>query len=121
MNWSDLGQMVSAVFATWYEIKMGIEAVGAVSDDALHVIAGVLFHLLFAVILRRPLSSWRPVIAVLAILIFNEAVDLWVERWPSLAQQLGESAKDVSLTMALPVLLALSLRISPRLARPNRG
>jgi len=110
---------VMAVFAGWYDAKMIIERAGAISTDAMHVIAGVLLQLLFAIVFRRPLSSWLPWLALFAILAFNEAVDLWAERWPSLAMQLGEGVKDLLLTMLLPTALLVAFRLSPAL-RPAR-
>jgi diacylglycerol kinase len=111
-HWS----VLTAVFANWYAMKIFLERLISVSTDSLHVIAGVVLQLLCALIARRPLSSWQPWLFVLVALMFNEAVDLWVERWPSLAMQLGESAKDFALTMLLPTVLMLAVRWSPRLA-----
>jgi hypothetical protein len=104
----------------WYSAKIFVERSVAVSTDSLHVIAGVAIQILVAIVLRRPLTNWLPWGIVLASLLFNEAVDLWVERWPSLAMQLGESTKDLLLTMVLPTLLALSLRWLPRLSGKAR-
>ena len=115
----DLWNLATAAFANWYDAKMIVERAGAVSPDALHVIAGVAIQLLFAISFRKPLSSWIPWLSVLASLLFNETVDIWVERWPSLAMQLAESGKDVLLTMLLPTALMLSSRWSPTL-RPAR-
>ena len=112
---SSFWHMVTAVFANWYDAKMLIERAGAISTDALHVIAGVLVQVLIATLVRRPLSSWLPWLAVLAAILFNEAVDFWVERWPSLTMQLTESAKDLVLTLLLPTVLMLALRASPTL------
>ena len=111
---------VSTLFAGWHEVKSLIEAIQVVSEDALHVIAGFLVQILFAAVLRRPLSSWGPWLAVVAILLFNEAVDFWVERWPSLAIQLGESVKDLLLTLFLPSVLMLALRFWPALSARSR-
>ena len=107
--------LVATVFADWYSAKIFVERSVAVSTDSLHVIAGVALQMLVAVVARRPLTNWLPWGCVLAALLFNEAVDLWVERWPSLAMQLGESAKDLLLTMLLPTLLTVALRWSPQL------
>jgi hypothetical protein len=68
-----------------------------------------------AAVSRRPLSDWRPWLAVLVLLVLNECVDLWVERWPDLAMQYGESAKDLLLTMILPTLVMILVRSTPRL------
>jgi hypothetical protein len=111
-------QPVIAAFAEWYDLKIFVERSVAISTDSLHVIAGVTLQLLVASVARRPVTHWLPWISVLAALLFNEAVDLWVERWPSLAMQLGEGAKDILLTMFLPTLLMLLFR-SPRLAGPG--
>ena len=120
MDGSFFWQTITAVFATWYDAKMLIERAATVSTDALHVIAGVLVQLLFAMALRRPLSSWLPWIAVFAAILFNEAVDFWVERWPSLSMQLAESVKDLVLTLLLPTALMLALRASPILRSAGR-
>ena len=120
MDGSFFWHMVTAVFANWYDAKMLIERAGTVSTDALHVIAGVLLQLLVATLLRRPLSSWLPWLAVLAAILFNEGVDFWIERWPSLAMQLSESAKDLVLTLLLPTALMLALRTSPTLRAAGR-
>jgi hypothetical protein len=112
-----LTTLVTTVFTDWYSAKIFVERSVAVSTDSLHVMAGVAIQILVAIVVRRPLTSWLPWGVVLAALLFNEAVDLWVERWPSLAMQLGESTKDLLLTMLLPTLLALSLRWWPQLAR----
>ncbi len=70
---------------------------------------------------RRPLSDWRPWLAVLVLLVLNECVDLWVERWPDLAMQYGESAKDLLLTMILPTLGMILVRSAPRLFSASAG
>jgi TRAP-type uncharacterized transport system fused permease subunit len=120
MDGSFFWHMITAVFANWYDAKMVIERAGTVSTDALHVIAGMLVQLLVALLLRRPLSAWLPWLAVLAALLFNEAVDLWVERWPSLPMQLTESIKDLVLTLLLPTALMVALRVSPGLGAARR-
>ena len=70
---------------------------------------------------RRPLSDWRPWLAVFVLLVLNECVDLWVERWPDLAMQYGESAKDLLLTMILPTLGMILVRSAPRLFSASAG
>lgn len=101
--------------AAWHEAKIFLERSGAISMDALHVLAGTALLFLFAWALRRSLASWLPWLLVLAVLALNEAADLSVERWPSLGMQLGEAAKDVLVTMAIPTLLLVAVRASPRL------
>jgi len=100
---------------SWYEAKMFIEHASAVSSDALHVLVGTLVWILAAIILRRNLSTLIPWTLVLGLTLFNEVVDLWIERWPDLAMQYGESAKDIVLTMTLPTVLLLLARTQPGL------
>src|SRR5690348_15076699 len=120
MGDSTVWHFVTAAFSSWYDVKMVIERVGTLTSDAMHVIAGVLFQVLAALIFRRPLSSWLPWLVVLALTLFNEAVDLWVERWPVLGMQLGEGTKDLILTLFLPTVLLLAFRLSPGLSRSQR-
>ena len=116
IGWS----LVTAVFADWHDLKTFVERAANVGTDSLHVIAGVLLQLLFAAVVRRPLSSWLPWLLVLLSLLFNEIVDLWVEQWPSLAMQLGESARDLVLTMFLPTALLVVVRRWPHLISARR-
>lgn len=99
---------------SWYQAKLFIEHASLVSNDALHVLAGVVIWLMVVVILRRRASAGAPLLILLALLGFNEAVDLWVEQWPDKAMQYGESAKDLLLTMALPTLLMAVIRLRPQ-------
>jgi hypothetical protein len=114
-----LRHAVTGLMMSWYEAKMFIEHASAVSSDALHVLLGVLVWLLIALLLRKPASSLPPMLVLLGLIAFNELVDLWVEQWPSLAMQLGESAKDVLLTMTLPTVLLFAVRLRPNLFRPT--
>ena len=98
----------------WYRAKTFVEHAIAFSDDALHVFAGVLLQVLAAAVLRRSLASWLPWLAVALLELANEAVDLWIERWPDFAEQLGEGGKDVLLTLFLPTVLLIVARRWPR-------
>jgi hypothetical protein len=115
-------QVLSDGMMAWYQAKMFIEHAIFFSSDALHVLVGTVAWVVIAVALRRPLSDWRPWLAVLVLLLFNEAVDLWVERWPDPGMQYGESAKDLLLTMILPTLLMVLVRTAPGMfSRSRRG
>jgi hypothetical protein len=114
-----LRHLVTGGMLSWYEAKMFIEHASVIDSDAIHVLVGVSIWIVAAPLLRRSLSAWLPWLAVLALILLNEAVDLSVERWPSLGMQLGESAKDVFLTMALPTLLLTVLRLRPSLFRAS--
>lgn len=112
-----LTQVAADGLKSWYQTKMAIEHVSVVSSDALHVIIGPLLWLLAAIVLRRRLGDLLPWLVVFAAAVFNEGVDLWVERWPSPRQQYAETAKDILLTIALPTVLMLAARWRPSLFR----
>ena len=103
---------------SWYKVKMFVEHAAVVTSDSLHVLVGVIAWIVIAMVLRRSLSAALPWLLVLVLTLLNECVDLWVEQWPSLAMQLGESAKDVLLTMTLPTVLLFAVRLRPNLFRP---
>jgi hypothetical protein len=112
--------VVSAAMSSWHEGKLFIEHTVAINHDALHVIVGVLVWLAVGLLSRRPLSSLRPWLWLLAIIGWNETVDLWVEQWPDPGMQYGEGAKDLILTMFLPTILMLVVRFAPGLFRASR-
>lgn len=116
-----LWHAVTRGMMSWHQVKMFIEHASVVSSDALHVLLGVLFWILVALLLRKSVSARAPMLVLLGLIVFNELVDLWVEQWPNLAMQLGESTKDVVLTMALPMVLALAVRQRPNLFRASPG
>lgn len=105
----------------WFDVKTYIERSVAFSDDVLHVLAGVFIQLIAAALLRSSVGRWRPWLIVLALELLNEWSDFHVDHWPDLGMQLGESTKDVVLTMALPTVLLIVSRRWPRLlVRPPR-
>ena len=106
---------MTAVMTSWYQGKLFIEHAVTISHDTLHVIVGVLLWLALGFVLRRPLSSWYPWLWLLAFILWNETVDLWVEQWPDPGQQYGEGAKDLLLTMFLPTILTFAVRLCPHL------
>jgi diacylglycerol kinase len=106
-DWLGLG------LQSWHDTKIFFEHSTSVDHDSLHLLVGALVWVLCAVISRRPLRSWLPLACVFLIILINEAVDFWVEIWPEEAMQLGEGAKDLMMTMAVPVVLFAALRIFP--------
>lgn len=101
--------------ADWYQVKLFAQHASGVHMDALHVIAGVVLLLLFALLLRRSVARPLPLLLVLALEIVNEANDFRVEIWPDPGMQFGEAAKDVVLTMALPLLIFLVAKYRPKI------
>ena len=102
-------------FLGWYQVKLFIEHASGISMDALHILAGFAIFLLAALVLKRSVANALPWAATLLLEIGNEAYDFHVELWPDPGSQLGEAAKDVMLTMALPTLLLIVARRLPRL------
>jgi diacylglycerol kinase len=100
-------------FQSWHDLKTFFERSTAINHDTLHLLAGTLIWLCCAIILRRSLKSWLPLIVVLVIIMINESVDLWVEIWPEKARQFGEGAKDLLMTMSVPAALFVVLRLFP--------
>jgi hypothetical protein len=97
----------------WYRLKLFIEHVSGISMDALHILVGFFLFVLAARLLKRPLGSFLPLVALLLVELANEAYDLRVELWPNLATQLGEGAKDILLTMILPTAVFVIARCRP--------
>ena len=112
-----LRHVVTGGMLSWYDAKMFIEHASVVNSDGLHVLLGVLGWMLVAMVLRRGLAARLPWLVLLVLTLLNECVDLWAEQWPDKAMQFGESAKDVLLTMTLPTVLALAVRLRPNLFR----
>jgi hypothetical protein len=110
---SRVWRIITRAMGSWHEGKLFIEHAIAISHDSLHVIVGVLVWMLAGFLTRRPLSSIHPWLWLLAIIGWNETVDLWVEQWPDPGMQYGESAKDLILTMFLPTVLMLAIRFRP--------
>lgn len=108
-------QMLASLGAEWFAFKTFTRHATDISHDALHVIAGPVIQIAAAAMLRGSLRNIRPWLIVLAFELLNEWNDLRVNRWPNLAEQLGEGAKDLALTMALPTLLFVLARWLPGL------
>lgn len=102
---------------SWHQGKLFIEHSLTISHDSLHMIVGVLMWLALGLLLRRPLTSWWPWLWLSALILWNEAVDLWVEKWPDPGQQYGEGAKDLLLTLAIPSIVMFAARARPDLFR----
>jgi len=112
---SRVWDIVAGAMGSWHQGKLFIEHAITINHDALHMIAGVLVWLVAGLLTRRPLSSVRPWLWLLAIIAWNETVDLWLERWPDPGMQYGEGAKDLMLTMLLPTILLFAVRWRPTL------
>lgn len=99
----------------WHHAKEWLEHATGLDMDALHVHAGVALQILFALILRRPLSSPWPWVGVAAVEAANEYNDLAYETWPDRGIQVAEGVRDYWNTLLIPTLLLLLCRYTPRL------
>src|SRR6476661_9986222 len=112
-----LWKTLVAAMTSWHQGKLFIEHSLTINHDSLHMLVGVLLWIAAGVMLRRPLTSRTPWLWLFAIILWNETVDLWVERWPDPGQQYGEGAKDLLLTMIIPTVLMWAARARPDLFR----
>ncbi len=112
---------MSSVMGLWYEAKLFIEHSTRIEHGTLHVVVGVLAWLALAMLFRRPVSSSEPWLALLVLTIWNELVDLSVERWPHPGMQYGEGTADLILTMLLPTVILLAVRWRPEIFRQPRA
>jgi hypothetical protein len=117
----ELWNALLSAMVPWHQGKLFVEHALSIDHDALHILAGAFLWLVLALLLRRPLTSWRPWLGVLAFNIWNEAVDLSLEHWPDLGWQYGETAKDLVLTMILPTVVLFAARVRPELFRHDSG
>jgi hypothetical protein len=99
----------------WHQVKEWAEHASGLDMDALHVHGGVALQILFALILRRPLSSPWPWLGVAAAEAANEVYDYTYEVWPDRSIQLAEGIRDGWNTMVIPTLLLLLCRYAPAL------
>ena len=107
--------------SSWHDTKIFIEHALRIEHGTLHVLVGALLWLAFALLLRRPVTSWLPWTLIFFVILWNEFVDVWVENWHQPARQYGEGAKDILLTMFMPTLLLLAARLRPDLFRSGGG
>lgn len=114
---SIFGRAFSAIAGNWYQMKLLIEQTARISHDSIHVLVGGVAPLVIAFLTRRSVASWLPWLVMLALILFNETVDVTIEIWPGSARllQYGDSLKDILLTMALPTVLLVSARVAPQL------
>lgn len=106
---------VGTFVLAWYHAKMFVEHALAFSHDAIHVFVGGLGLIAIAFVTRRTIADWLPWLAMFALTLVNEGVDLMMERWPDASMQYGEGFKDILLTMTLPTVMMLTARMLPQL------
>lgn len=96
------------LMTAWSSAKNDLETVLPFDNSLLHVVVGYVVYRLISVVEQRPSSpmAWW---ITLGAAVSNEAIDLLVERWPNLMDQLFEGLSDIGWTIALPtVAIAIS-------------
>lgn len=109
---SGIFQFVGYATSGWERWKHSIERLLWYQSDSLHVACGVLIIVLVALGLRKSLASFVPWSFLLMLSSINEAIDIFY------TQKLAELVKDTLLTMLVPTILLVTVRIFPDLYRP---
>lgn len=91
----------------WIYLKTWLSLWLQVSDDVLHVSAGLGLLVLAALALKRPPWTFRPWLVVLATEIANEAYDLVQTTYVTSEGNLAASWHDLWLTMIWPSVILL--------------
>lgn len=112
-----LWTFITTAMFSWHQCKLFIEHFVSIPHESIHVIAGVLVWLVFALVGRRPVTAWWPWLGIFVVILWNETVDLWMEQWPDPGQQYGEGAKDLFVTMIVPTIIMFAARLRPELFR----
>lgn len=105
-----ISNSMMSLMVAWHEGKLFVERAVPINHDSLHLIFGGLIWLGSALVMGKKVHSWRPWVLALAIIVWNEAIDLTLEQWPDPAIQSWEGIKDIFTTMLIPTLmLAISM------------
>ena len=107
-------QWLGQLSALWWDAKQYLSGALGLSHDKLHFLAGmILFPLLVRLLIhvrhRRPRRE--AFLLLLAAQLANEALDLALDIWPQWQRQLAGGLEDVILTMAIPTVTLLIVRI----------
>jgi hypothetical protein len=113
--WPSVSHWFEGLGPWWHAAKTVAEHALGFSNDALHVLVGVILQLVLARLMTVSIGHVAPWLGVLTLELLNEWSDLSFEIWPDSAMQWGESVKDVLLTMALPSILLIVSRRWPDL------
>ncbi len=99
----------------WIEFKDFLAEFSGLSEDALHIYAALLVQGTAALLLRRRLKDWLPLLVVAVVLLANEANDIVSPGHPIEQWQIDGGVRDLWNTMLLPTTLFLLARFTPRL------
>ena len=97
-----MSALLSAIVDAWSSTKDRIEAVIPIDNVLLHIAVGMIIYWIGARIIKGPRATLAAWLLALVVALANEFVDLMVERWPNLWEQLWQGAADIFWTLALP-------------------
>ena len=98
----------------WIYYKSWLSLASGLSDDVLHLFAGMTLLVLFALVLRRAPWHWLPWLGVLVLESANETYDLTQTSYVTGEGNFPAAWHDLWMTMLWPTVILLSFR---RLAR----
>lgn len=97
-----MNALISVMVDAWSSTKDRIEAVIPIDNVLLHIAVGMIIYWIVARIIKGPRATLVAWLLVLVAALANEFVDLMVERWPNLWEQLWQGTADIFWTLALP-------------------
>ena len=97
-----MSALISVMVDAWSSTKDRIEAVVPIDNVLLHIAVGMMIYWIVARIIKGPRATLGAWLLVLVAALANEFVDLMVERWPNLREQLWQGTADIFWTLALP-------------------
>lgn len=103
--------------AWWRPMKNGFEESIPIAPEAIHVLVGVCIQLFAAWWMKRSIAEWRPWFVVLFLIVVNESADLFSRQWPWTHRHVMASVTDLLLTLSVPTLLLVAVRIRPDMFR----
>lgn len=97
----------------WLDLKDWLSAATGLDNDALHIYAALFIQLGIAFVFRLSLAHPVPWLAVLAALLVNEYMDIYLPGGPIEQWQIDGGIQDLWNTMLLPTLLLMVARGAP--------
>jgi hypothetical protein len=98
----------------WIYYKSWLSLASGLSDDVLHISAGMALLVLFAFLLRRAPWHWLPWLGAAVLEVANETYDLTQTSYPTGEGNVPAALHDLWMTMLWPTVILL---IFPRLVR----